>query len=248
MDVGEHCGAPGCGRLDFLPISCPGCGVLFCKDHARCEAHGCPTPLETATLPADVDSVSAEGTSCTVPSCSARGHVVAVCLGCANAFCLQHRHAADHDCPVWLAEQARVQAAAARQQANEEAHAQAIARVQEETAKRAAKKKGTAAKVALMKLKGSATGDRSVPAAKRVYLSIWAPGKTSPAPLFFSEDWTLGKLVDKAVIALAIASTHGRPRPYPDEAASEALNTDETIKAAIAQDALANGGTLWLRV
>lgn len=41
-DLGRHCGLTDCKRLDFLPIKCNGCNVVFCSDHFRYEHHDCP--------------------------------------------------------------------------------------------------------------------------------------------------------------------------------------------------------------
>ena len=42
MEIGSHCHYFDCNRLDFLPIKCPSCKNLFCKDHSLPNVHQCP--------------------------------------------------------------------------------------------------------------------------------------------------------------------------------------------------------------
>lgn len=39
--LGEHCTEKSCHQLDFLPMKCDACELLFCKDHLRYELHRC---------------------------------------------------------------------------------------------------------------------------------------------------------------------------------------------------------------
>lgn len=40
--LGEHCSYPSCKRLDFLPLYCDHCRLIFCKEHAYpSELHQC---------------------------------------------------------------------------------------------------------------------------------------------------------------------------------------------------------------
>lgn len=41
MEVGEHCAFSSCGRLSFLPVSCPLCTTTFCESHFLPEQHRC---------------------------------------------------------------------------------------------------------------------------------------------------------------------------------------------------------------
>lgn len=59
-------------------------------------------------------------------------------------------------------------------------------------------RRATAAKVALMKMKTKATGDKSIPMPKRVYLEFQTAGSASPAKsvqLFLNQDWPLGLFI-----------------------------------------------------
>lgn len=39
--LGSHCAYSSCNELDFLPISCPHCSLIFCRHHASTAAHAC---------------------------------------------------------------------------------------------------------------------------------------------------------------------------------------------------------------
>ncbi|KAE8599110.1 hypothetical protein XENTR_v10017064 [Xenopus tropicalis] len=66
--------------------------------------------------------------------------------------------------------------------------------------RRGAKNSETAAKVALMKLKLHAAGDKSLPQTERVYFQVYLPKgqKEKSKPMFFCKKWSIGKVVDYA--------------------------------------------------
>lgn len=43
-ELGRHCALTDCKRLDFLPVKCNGCDLIFCLDHYQYEHHACPKP------------------------------------------------------------------------------------------------------------------------------------------------------------------------------------------------------------
>jgi hypothetical protein len=54
-------------------------------------------------------------------------------------------------------------------------------------------------KLNLMKLKMKASGDKGIPETERVYLFVLLPkrsGNTEPQPLFFSREWSVGRVID----------------------------------------------------
>ena len=53
MEVGEHCAFSTCGRLSFLPISCPLCATTFCESHFLPEQHSCAKAASTSTVLSD---------------------------------------------------------------------------------------------------------------------------------------------------------------------------------------------------
>nr|CAG4645003.1 EOG090X0APF [Leptodora kindtii] len=40
-DLGQHCSNKACNVLDFLPMKCDACHLIYCKDHIRYELHSC---------------------------------------------------------------------------------------------------------------------------------------------------------------------------------------------------------------
>ncbi len=53
MEVGEHCAFSTCGRLSFLPISCPLCTTTFCESHFLPEQHSCAAAATRTTVLSD---------------------------------------------------------------------------------------------------------------------------------------------------------------------------------------------------
>jgi predicted nucleic acid binding AN1-type Zn finger protein len=49
MGLGEHCSAPGCGQVDFLPFTCDCCSSTFCLEHRSYSAHSCEAAAGKAT-------------------------------------------------------------------------------------------------------------------------------------------------------------------------------------------------------
>lgn len=39
--IGKHCAKSDCNKLDFLPIKCDACKLLFCDEHFRYNSHNC---------------------------------------------------------------------------------------------------------------------------------------------------------------------------------------------------------------
>ncbi|CAF1063945.1 unnamed protein product [Adineta ricciae] len=39
--LGQHCSAKGCNKLDFLPMKCDACSAILCKDHIKYDEHQC---------------------------------------------------------------------------------------------------------------------------------------------------------------------------------------------------------------
>uniref|UniRef100_A0A673HZN4 Zinc finger, AN1-type domain 1 n=1 Tax=Sinocyclocheilus rhinocerous TaxID=307959 RepID=A0A673HZN4_9TELE len=66
--------------------------------------------------------------------------------------------------------------------------------------RKGAKNAATAAKVALMKLKMHASGDKGLPQTERAYFQVFLPkeAKDPSLPMFFCSKWSVGKVVDFA--------------------------------------------------
>ncbi|XP_065186322.1 AN1-type zinc finger protein 1-like isoform X2 [Sycon ciliatum] len=200
LNIGQQCFERTCHQLDFLPITCPGCQQVFCRQHSQPSSHDCPAKdgRQLAT-PSEVPSADSVQTSCDIAECSRHDLVAVLCHHCHKRFCLKHRHAVDHDCPSLLA---------ANETASTKVTVPSLYGTKTSTDKSDApakivKKVGTksahtAAKVALMKLKMHAVGDKAIPQMDRVHFNAIPPlGSTQkPVGVFFSNRWAVGRVVD----------------------------------------------------
>ncbi|SOV07470.1 uncharacterized protein UDID_05092 [Ustilago sp. UG-2017a] len=75
MEVGEHCALSTCGRLSFLPVSCPLCTTTFCESHFLPEQHICAKAASTSKVLSDdelIRRLASSGSSGRLP-CQKRG-------------------------------------------------------------------------------------------------------------------------------------------------------------------------------
>ncbi|XP_025025144.1 AN1-type zinc finger protein 1 isoform X2 [Python bivittatus] len=171
LDIGKHCGVEECKQLDFLPFVCDGCSGVFCIQHRSRPAHGCSEAnLKNKNMKLDYH----KSFLCTYKGCDGRELVPVSCVYCEKQFCLRHRHQSDHECEKLEIPQARM---AVTQQlikdiVDSKKEATAIKKC------RGAKNPETAAKVALMKLKMHACGEKSVP--QKLRLCHTASGEALP--------------------------------------------------------------------
>jgi len=198
--LGKQCNAAMCGQLDFLPILCKFCELVFCKNHFQPSIHHCSGNYQK--------EISCEKGKCPTrhpchfPECRDGELTPIICEGCSANFCLKHRHQVDHNCPAFIAPTNPM--------------ADTAIKLQEIAAKYSTKSpsKGQgrkndklSAKVQLMKLKQKASGQHSLPAEERVYLLVLLPQGTSHPShaVFVSHHWTIGRCVD-AVAEMAKVS------------------------------------------
>ncbi|XP_051879311.1 AN1-type zinc finger protein 1 isoform X2 [Pristis pectinata] len=148
------------------------------------------------------EPVHSEGTSsysCSYQSCKANELVPIICSECDKHFCLRHRHQSDHDCEKQRVSKSHL---VVTQQSKNEAVAKKAIPVKK--GRNGAKNDATAAKVALMKLKLHAVGDKSIPQNERLYFQVVLPkgNKEKSRPMFFCSKWSIGKVVDNAASLL----------------------------------------------
>lgn len=75
MEIGEHCAFSTCGRLSFLPVSCPLCTTTFCESHFLPEQHKCAKAASTSTVLSDDEllrRITSTGSSGRLP-CQKKG-------------------------------------------------------------------------------------------------------------------------------------------------------------------------------
>ncbi|XP_069931363.1 AN1-type zinc finger protein 1 isoform X3 [Oryctolagus cuniculus] len=141
---------------DFLPFVCDGCSGIFCLEHRSKESHGC---LEITVTNDRLKTDTHKSFPCSFKDCTERELVAVLCPYCEKNFCLRHRHQSDHECE-------KLEIPKPRMAATQKLVKDIIDSKTRETAskrRKGAKNSETAAKVALMKLKMHADGDKSLP-------------------------------------------------------------------------------------
>ncbi|XP_067568081.1 AN1-type zinc finger protein 1 isoform X4 [Pseudorca crassidens] len=187
LDIGRHCQVEQCRQRDFLPFVCDGCSGIFCLEHRSRESHSChevctiqcigSAGAELQIWRADCKVILGFSTAwrvtvierlksdthtsypCSFKDCAERELVPVMCPYCEKNFCLRHRHQSDHECE-------ELEIPKSRMAATQKLVKDIIDSKRGETAskrRKGAKNSETAAKVALMKLKMHANGDKSLP-------------------------------------------------------------------------------------
>ncbi|KAJ2821987.1 AN1-type zinc finger protein 1 [Coemansia erecta] len=147
-DVGNRCSKEGCGRLDFLSVTCEFCTQTFCSEHGSAFAH----------------------------SCSKVPQAQAAASACANELPISlYTHPDRGPQKHTFAESKKV--LTAEQLAALEALKQSSSKpgnlYSKPKPKPKPKQQSTVSpKIALMRLKGKATGNASIDMADRLYLSV----------------------------------------------------------------------------
>ncbi|XP_039201427.1 AN1-type zinc finger protein 1 isoform X2 [Crotalus tigris] len=193
LEIGQHCGVEECKQLDFLPFVCDGCSGVFCIQHRSRSAHSCSEAnLKNKNMKLDYH----KSFSCTYKGCDGRELVPVLCAYCEKQFCLRHRHQSDHECEKLEIPQACM--TATQQLIKDIVDSKKEATVIKKC--RGAKNPETAAKVALMKLKMHACGEKSIPQTDRIYFQVFLPkgSKNKSIPMYFCSKWSIGKVIDSA--------------------------------------------------
>lgn len=167
-------------------------------------------------------------TQCSDPKCktfvNTLSNVGVHCPTCNRQYCLKHRLREDHDCKNLVSLGARPTNNSTASQA--EKVKLGFSRLRswgKETSKAATvavtpkpKPMSRAAQIAsLNTLKRTAKGDDKLPAEKRVYLHVEAEAATTSskfpkADLFFSSEWSVGKMLDEAARRLQVQNMNNR--------------------------------------
>ncbi|KAG8546692.1 hypothetical protein GDO81_029972 [Engystomops pustulosus] len=142
--------------------------------------------------------------TCPCPWC---GHYSAS-LSVAPPVSSRHRHQSDHECEKLEAPKQRM--FATQQLVKEIVDSKKSAPPNK--VRRGAKNAETAAKVALMKLKLHALGDKSLPQSERIYFQVYLPkgGKDKSKAMFFCKKWSIGKVVDYAASMASLKNDNNK--------------------------------------
>ncbi|XP_029935877.1 AN1-type zinc finger protein 1 isoform X2 [Myripristis murdjan] len=246
LDIGKHCQIESCHQKDFLPFVCDLCSGVFCLEHRSRESHSCPE------VPVKREPQAAGGSTsypCSFEDCKGKELLPVICPQCEKHFCLAHRHQDDHKCE-------KLEIPKPRMAATKEL-VQKIVESKEKPAnkgRRGAKNSATAAKVALMKLKLHAAGDKGLPQTERTYFQVYLPkeSKDSSRPMFFCSKWSVGKMVDYAASLASLKNNNNvlaaKKLRLCHPQTGEALRMDDTLLALLAhpEAPLYNGGNVIL--
>ncbi|NXQ54058.1 ZFAN1 protein, partial [Anthoscopus minutus] len=261
LQVGQHCGVPECRQLDFLPFVCDGCSGIFCLQHRSRDAHGCP---EVNIRNSSVKPEQHRSYPCSYKDCNGRELLPVLCPYCEKHFCLKHRHQSDHECEKLDTPKPRM---AATQQLVQHIIGKVVTltgiiffsdskKNDEVKSKKhkGAKNSETAAKVALMKLKMHACGDKSLPQTERIYFQVFLPkgNKEKSKPMFFCSKWSIGKIVDFAASLASLKNDNNKSTSQKlrlcHTASGEALPFEHTLERWLSDKdyPLYNGGNIIL--
>ncbi|KIX02875.1 uncharacterized protein Z518_08818 [Rhinocladiella mackenziei CBS 650.93] len=236
--IGAHCEFAYCHQLDFLPFRCDSCHHTFCLEHRTETAHQCPRAGEWAANRRrnevgrpSTNTTSAPGkpnhhnaSQCSEPTCKTFiktfQNTGVHCADCNRTYCLKHRMREDHDCKNLIPIGARPLDIAV--QSNKEKIKLGFGRLkswgkgQQEALRPKPKPTSRAAQTAALNaLKRSAKGDDKLDPEKRIYLHVEAEAastssKLPKSDLFFSTDWSVGRLLDEAAKRLQVANVNNR--------------------------------------
>ncbi|KAM6281944.1 AN1-type zinc finger protein 1 [Porphyrio hochstetteri] len=248
LELGQHCGVPDCHQLDFLPFVCDGCSGVFCLQHRSRDAHGCS---EVNIRNNSVKPDQHKSYPCSYKDCNGKELLPVLCPYCEKHFCLRHRHQSDHECE-------KLDTPKPRMAATQQLVKHIIDSKKNEEAKikkrKGAKNSETAAKVALMKLKMHACGDKSLPQTERIYFQVFLPkgNKEKSKPMFFCSKWSIGKVVDFAASLASLKNDNNKSTAQKlrlcHTASGEALPFEHTMERWLSDKdcPLYNGGNIIL--
>ena len=207
LDIGQHCSLPTCKQLDFLPCECDLCGLVFCKVHSAYDAHSCSEYGSAAAYGKRQSECISVSYACSLSGCINREFIEMKCDLCNNHYCLAHRHYDDHKCTIVPGVQEEKHPKTT-ELVNKMLSAKPVISKPVNAAKLSAKSAATASKIALIKLKQKATGDKSIADADRVFFNIILPlgSRKKSVPMYFSQNWYVGKAIDKAASAASISN------------------------------------------
>ncbi|KAK2527923.1 Zfand1 [Columba guinea] len=251
LELGQHCGVPECRQLDFLPFVCDGCSGVFCLQHRSRDAHGCS---EVNIRNSSVKTDQHRSYPCSYKGCNGKELLPVLCPCCEKHFCLRHRHQSDHECEKLETPQPRM---VATQQLVKHIIGKYDSKKSEEAKSKklkGAKNSETAAKVALMKLKMHACGDKSLPQTERIYFQVFLPkgNKEKSKPMFFCSKWSIGKVVDSAASLASLKNNNNKSTAQKlrlcHTASGQALPFEHTLETWLSDKEypLYNGGNIIL--
>nr|XP_012375319.3 AN1-type zinc finger protein 1 isoform X2 [Dasypus novemcinctus] len=239
LDIGRHCQVEHCRQRGDWGVSSLG---LWGPDTAS------PLRVTVINERPKIDKYTLY--PCSFKDCAERELVPVICPYCEKNFCLRHRHQSDHECEKL--EIPKPPMAATQKLVKDIIDSKARTAVSKR--RKGAKNTETAAKVALLKLKMHADGDKSLPQAERIYFQVFLPkgSKEKSKPMFFCHRWSIGKVIDSAASLASLKNDNNKSIAKKLRlchiTSGEVLPLDHTLEAWIAKEdcPLYNGGNIIL--
>ncbi|XP_069113063.1 AN1-type zinc finger protein 1-like isoform X2 [Argopecten irradians] len=184
---------------------------------------------------------------CTFEGCQGRELMKVTCTECNKNFCLNHRHQNEHNCEKLEIKEDKTKTAEHVRQiiASKAAKAHPVPSKGKKSSK-------TAAKVALMKLKMHAIGDKGIPQDSRVFFLVYLPMQTKlkAKPMFFSKTWTIGRVIDSVADFNKISNPNNtgseqKLRMFLHDCGG-LLDTKASLELCLQQENLYNGSSVIL--
>ena len=194
LNIGAHCSYKECNQIDFLPIRCLNCNMLFCKLHSVADQHQCVNFSNTSVKEIfAVDSIIT-GYDCFVDKCFIRELTIIVCDRCEQQTCLKHRLPEDHCCKGFAKQAHLKQLNSLKEtQGTEHPKSDLSLRILSNLAKKSSK---TSTKVLQMKMKMKSVGNDSVPFSNRIYVNV--SYQTQCKPMYFNKEHLMGMVLDQS--------------------------------------------------
>jgi len=235
--IGAHCEFAYCNQLDFLPFRCDSCHHTFCLDHRSETAHKCSHAGEwaknrrrnsvgqpTSNIPSAQKPTLLTASQCSEPKCKTFINTLqntgVHCPNCNRQYCLKHRFREEHDCKNLVPLGAKPVSVAIQSNAEKLkigfGKLRTWGKDKQEALKPKPKPTSRAAQLAALNtLKRTAKGDDKLATEKRVYLHVEAEAATTTsklpkAELYFSEDWSVGRMLDEAAKRLQVANMNNK--------------------------------------
>uniref|UniRef100_A0A3B3ZFH6 Uncharacterized protein n=1 Tax=Periophthalmus magnuspinnatus TaxID=409849 RepID=A0A3B3ZFH6_9GOBI len=232
LDIGKHCQVETCNLKVFFIC-------IFSLEHRNRDSHTCK---EVGII----EQIKSTSYPCSFQGCSGKE---VICLQCQKHFCLTHRHQSDHECE-------KLEVAKPRMAATKELVQKIVESKegQKPKGRRGAKNSETAAKVALMKLKQQAVGDKGLPQMERTYFQVYLPKESKDLckPMFFCSKWSVGKVVDYAASLASLKNNNNvlsaKKLRLCHPLTGEAFQMDDTLQSllTLSESPLYNGGNVIL--
>lgn len=240
-DLGKVCADPSCKRLDFLPVQCHLCELIFCSEHLfphQDNVHKSRFVPELKKIE-DVYVCSQDG-------CKERSVVPLKCPQCAKHYCVRHRHV--NECEAKSLDEIEREKEKYHAPQRQFAQAKSVVELGLAESRKKAKNKQLVTKVQLMRLKSKAGGSKTIPTDDRVYFSV-SVGSERVVPVFVSKNWTVGRVIDAVASECKLTNHNNKTtgkmlRLFKQDRTVLTKNVSDSLDILLAQEVIVNGDDL----